>query len=170
MSTDSNQNGESAESVTTLSDMSDQDILIQYCLMNKVNKTVIDKLLKRGFDNLDALKLVKLDDLSSQNIPMGQRRLIVHIAQALQVYGTTSGHSFQSSSVTTATPAENTGVSQLRLDARDTSGLHSNQSEVISLGNTGVSQALTRAELPLGQSQDVYSQTLLNTFFNFIIH
>ena len=66
-----------------VSDMSDEEILIKYCLDNKINKTALDELLKRGFDSLDALKLVYMEDLSSQNIPMGQRRLIFHIAQAL---------------------------------------------------------------------------------------
>ena len=45
---------ESGDNTATLSDMSDMDILIQYCLENKVNKTAVDELLKRGFDSLDA--------------------------------------------------------------------------------------------------------------------
>ena len=64
--------------------LSDQDILIQYCLQNKVNKVTIDELLKRSFNSLEALKLVAMEDLSSQNISIGQRRLIHHIAQALK--------------------------------------------------------------------------------------
>ena len=76
---------------TCISDLSDQDLLIKYCLQSKVNKTAIDKLLKRGYDSLDALKLVNIEDLSSQNIPMGQRRLIYHIAQALINEDITSG-------------------------------------------------------------------------------
>ena len=77
--------------MATISDLSDQDILIKYCLQSKVNKTAIDELLKRGYDSLDALKLVNIEDLSSQNIPMGQRRLICHIAQALITDDVTSG-------------------------------------------------------------------------------
>ena len=88
-----------------VSDMSDQDILIKYCLDNKINKTALDELMKRGFDSLDALKLVNMEDLSSQNIPMGQRRLIFHVAQALN---TNEPASTQSG---TALSAGNAGVS-----------------------------------------------------------
>ena len=59
----------------------------------------IDELLKRGFDNLEALKLVNLENLSSQNIPMCHRRLIYHITQALNVPETTSGDAYQSESL-----------------------------------------------------------------------
>ena len=90
-----------------VSDMSHQDILIKYWLDNKINKTVLDELLKRGFDSLDALKLVKMEDLSSQNIPKGQRRLIFHIAQALN---TNQPASTQIGTVTTLS-AGNAGVS-----------------------------------------------------------
>ena len=76
--------------MATVSDLSDQDILISYCLENKVSKTAIYELLKRGYDSLAALRLVNIKDLSSQNIPMGQRRLIVHIAQALGADDSTS--------------------------------------------------------------------------------
>ena len=83
--------GQDVANMATISDLSDQDILIKYCLQSKVNKTAIDELLKRGYDSLDALKLVNIEDLSSQNIPMGQRRLICHIAQALFNDEVTSG-------------------------------------------------------------------------------
>ena len=76
--------------MATVSDLSDQDILISYCLENIVSKTVIDKLLKRGYDRLAALRLVNIKDLSSQNIPMGQRLLIVHIAHTLGADDSTS--------------------------------------------------------------------------------
>ena len=54
-----------ASETASVSEMSDQDILIQYCLQNKVNKNAVDELLKRGFDSLEALKLVAMEDLSS---------------------------------------------------------------------------------------------------------
>ena len=40
-----------------VSDMSDQDILIKYCLDNRINKTALDELMKRGFDSLNVLKI-----------------------------------------------------------------------------------------------------------------
>lgn len=162
-----NETGENTD-VGTVSDLSDMDILIQYCLQNKVNKTAVDELLKRGFDSLDALKLVNMEDLSSQHIPMGQRRLIFHIAQALSNPETTSGSAGQSETVTaTPTSEGNTGVSQQLQNAGATSAGPSNQSASSMMtaplaGNTGVSQAHPGLPQPQ-QNQDVYSQTLLNT-------
>ena len=89
----------------TVSDLSDSDVLIQYCLQNNVNKIAVDKLLKRGYVSLDALRLVAMEDLSSQNIPMGQQRLIFHLAQALKASDSTSGSTGNSSSTTTVTSA-----------------------------------------------------------------
>ena len=74
--------------MANVSDFSDQDILISYCLENKVSKRAIDELLKRGYDSL--VRLVNIEDLSSQNIPMGQRRLIVQYAHALGTADSTS--------------------------------------------------------------------------------
>ena len=96
----------------TVSDLSDEDVLIQYCLQNKINKTATDELLKRGFESLEALKLVKMEDLSSQFIPMGQRGLIFHIAQTFRAPVSTSGDIDQSeTSDPTVTSEGNTGVS-----------------------------------------------------------
>ena len=153
-----------SEETGTVTEMSDMDILIQYCLENKVNKTAVDELLKRGFDSLEALKLVNMEDLSSQHIPMGQRRLIFHIAQELKS-NTTSGSADQSK-LFTATPMSggSTGVSQQPQNAGATSAGAIDQSASGTMtappaGNTGVSQALGLPQ----QQQDVYSQTLLNT-------
>ena len=70
---------------TTAVVLTDEEIVTQFCLQNKVSKTATDELLKRGFTSLEALKLVQLDDLSSEKIPRGQRRLIQHIVQSLMV-------------------------------------------------------------------------------------
>ena len=71
----------------TLSDLSDMDIVINYCLQNKVAKRVIDELLKKGFTSLEAFRLVEMDGLTGLTIPKGQQGLIVHIAAALQQAG-----------------------------------------------------------------------------------
>ena len=146
-----------------VSDLSDQDLLIQYCLQNKVNKTAIDELLKRGFDSLEALKLVNLEDLSSQNIPMGQRRLIYHIAQALHVPETTSGDADQSESLA-STSAGNTGVSHPVLAGANSASRSDQSSSTPLVGNTGVSQAHTGLSVSLDQqpNPDLYGQTLMN--------
>ena len=82
-STDVSFDGQDVPDMATIWDLSDQDILIKYCLQSKVVKIAINELLKHGYDSLDALKLVNIKDLSNQNIPMSQRRLICHIAQTL---------------------------------------------------------------------------------------
>ena len=155
---------ESGDNTVTVSAMSDMDILIQYYLENKVNKIAVDELLKQGFDSLDMLKLVNMEDLSSQHIPMGQRRLIFHIAQALNKADNTSVSANQSKWLTaTPTSEGNTGVSQQLQNAGATSAGNTDQSAVSTMtkplaGNTWVSQAY-----PGPQQQDVYSQTLFNT-------
>ena len=152
----------------TVSDLSDEDVLIQYCLQNKINKTAIDELLKRGFDSLEALKLVKMEDLSSQFIPMGQRRLIFHIAQTLRAPVSTSGDIDQSDP--TVMSEGNSGVSHQSQNTGAASGgaLHQSTSSTTTaplMGNTGVSQALPGLSqlLDQPQSQNLYSQTLLNS-------
>lgn len=77
-----NQENESGHMV--ISDLSDEDIVIKFCLENKISKPAIDELLKRGFTSLEALSLVDVSDLVSPRIPKGQRRLIMHIAGALR--------------------------------------------------------------------------------------
>ena len=86
-----------------MSDMSDEDVVIQYCLENKVSKTAMDELVKRGFTSLAALRLVQMDDLDSQRKPRGQSRLICHLAGALG-RGANTTTSTQSAPVNSATP------------------------------------------------------------------
>ena len=64
-------------------DMTNEEIVTQFCLANKVTKTATEELIKRGFMSLEALKLVEMDDLGSEKIPKGQRWLILHISQSL---------------------------------------------------------------------------------------
>ena len=67
-----------------ISDLSDEDMVVNFCLENKISKPATDELLKRGFTSLEALSLVDISDLVSPRIPKGQRRLILHIAGALR--------------------------------------------------------------------------------------
>ena len=68
------------EGTGLVADMSPSDQVIKFCLENNLQRGVIDELLDRGFDSLQALSLVHTEDLKSQRIPVGQRRLIIHIA------------------------------------------------------------------------------------------
>ena len=79
---DENQTELEGQGVVT--DLADEDVVINFCLQNKITKSAIDELLKRGFNSLEALSLVIMDDLISPKIPVGQRRLILHIAGSLK--------------------------------------------------------------------------------------
>ena len=79
---DENQTEIDGQGVVT--DLADEDVVINFCLQNKITKSPIDELLKRGFNSLEALSLVIMDDLISPKIPVGQWRLILHIAGSLK--------------------------------------------------------------------------------------
>ena len=99
------ENIDQTEETVVLSDLSDSDVVIKYCLENKISKDAIDELLKRGFTSLEALQLVEMGDLVGPKIPKGQRRLILHIAAALKgtASSTTGGGSTDSTAVSGAT-------------------------------------------------------------------
>lgn len=73
----------SAENIN-IAEMSDEDVVIQFLLDNKVQKPAIDEVIKRGFTSLEALKLIEGDDLNSARIAVGQRKLILHVTQTLK--------------------------------------------------------------------------------------
>ena len=66
-----------------MSDLTPKDLLIQFCLEDNVQKGVINELLEKGFASLYTLKLVEADDIRSQKILTGQRKLLLHLARAL---------------------------------------------------------------------------------------
>lgn len=72
----------------TVSEPSDTDIVIQFLLANKVSRQSVDEVIKRGYTSLQALKLVDIKDLNTPVIPLGQRRLIAHVASAIDITGT----------------------------------------------------------------------------------
>lgn len=90
----------SAEETVTINDLSASDQMIKFCLDNIIQKPVIDELLDRGFDSLPALSLVDQEDLKSQKIPVGQRRLILHITKSLR----SSDNSDKTAEATSGTP------------------------------------------------------------------
>ena len=94
------------EGTGLVADMSPSDQVIKFCLENNLQRGVIDELLDRGFDSLQALSLVDAEDLKSQRIPVGQRRLIIHIAKSLS--STVDQQKSQSSSSAVPTPEINT--------------------------------------------------------------
>ena len=91
--------------------LSDEELVMQFCIQNKVSKTATDELLKRGFTSLEAHKLVELDDLSSEKNQRGQRRLILHIVRTLLHDGTADDGTAVGTSAGIANPVStpNTG-------------------------------------------------------------
>lgn len=81
---DPSENNAEVSGIATITDLSDADRVAKYCLENKIDKQAIDELLARGFTSLEALALIDIEDLNSVKITRGQRRLIMHIAGALQ--------------------------------------------------------------------------------------
>ena len=71
-----------------VSEMSSSDQVIKFLLDNKIQRSVVDEILERGFDSLEALSLLDPEDIKSQKIPVGQRRLLVHVAKSLVIGGT----------------------------------------------------------------------------------
>ena len=101
--------------------LTDEELVVQFCTENKVSKTATDELLKRGFTSLEALKLVEIDDLSSEKIPRGQRRLIMHIVQALSHDGTATDGTDAGTAADTQSIGKDTGTANG--SSRSTSGI-----------------------------------------------
>ena len=72
----------------TVSDPTDTDIVIQFLLENKVSRQAVDEVIKRGYTSLQAFRLIDIKDLNTTIIPLGQCRLIVHVASAIDTTGT----------------------------------------------------------------------------------
>ena len=78
------ENSAEIEGQAVVSYLADEDVVINLCLQNKIAKSTIDELLKRGFNSFEVLTLVVMDNLVSPKIPVGQCRLILHIAGSLK--------------------------------------------------------------------------------------
>ena len=114
-------------------------MVIKFLLDNNIRREVVKEVLERGFDSLQAL--LDPEDRISQKIPVGQRRLLLHIAKSLGSNGTTSTSSLggADSAMPTAATAS------------------SNQQSVSSPTTNQPPPASGNNEKP------VYHQTLLNT-------
>lgn len=60
-----------AANQAVVSNMSDRDMVINYCLQNKVTKDAIKELFKWGYCSMEAQQLVELENLVSPKIPKG---------------------------------------------------------------------------------------------------
>ena len=63
------ENIEQTDETVVVSELSDTDVVIKYCLENKISKDAINELLKRGYTSLKALQLVEMGDLVGPKNP-----------------------------------------------------------------------------------------------------
>ena len=86
---------------------SDEDLMVQFILQNKVLHTCALELIYRGFSNLYALTLAEPNNLQGLEIPTGQQRLISHLKKVLwnQSQSDSKAYDRFSSSCNTAWPS-----------------------------------------------------------------
>ena len=122
----------------TDSEMTPSDMVIKFLLDNNIQRGVVEEILERGFDSLQALDT---QDIKSQKISVGQRRLLLHIAKSLGANVTRTSSLAGADSVMPTAPTSSLN----QLPASTTSA---NQPSPVSGNN---------------EQPDVYHQTLLNT-------
>lgn len=93
-----------SDQTATVSEMAPPDMVIKFLLENKIQRGVIDEVIERGYDSLEALSLLDPEDLKTQKIPIGQRRLLLHIAKSLGT-NVTTGTAQAGPNPTSASPA-----------------------------------------------------------------
>ena len=62
---------------------------MELLLENQIQCSVVNEIIERGFDSLEALSLLDPEDIKSQKIPVEQKRLLVHVAKSLNMGGNT---------------------------------------------------------------------------------
>ena len=96
--------------------LSNEDIVMQFCLQNKVNKTVPEELLKRGFTSLEALKLVQMDDQNSDKIPRESTKVDPTHCAELLVQDVTADGSTETTEDTNAGGEDGTAALSVQID------------------------------------------------------
>ena len=64
--------------------LTDEELLVEFLIQNKVSKTCVEEVMRRGFASLYMLALAEHDDLKGPEIPLGQQRLIMHLVKLLK--------------------------------------------------------------------------------------
>ena len=140
--------GDAAETSVILSDMTPADLVVKFLLDNKIQRAVIDEVLERGLDSLEALSLLDPEDIKTQKIPVGQRRLLLYIAKSLGTQGQRSSALIGSE----ACP---------NIQTRGSGSTPVNQPATMSTTHRAQPTSLpTGTE---GINTDVYQQTLMNS-------
>ena len=81
------ENIEQTDKTVVVSELSDTDVVIKYCLENKISKDAIDELLKRGYTSLEALQLVEMGDLVGPKSPRASAALESELSEEYNFYG-----------------------------------------------------------------------------------
>ena len=66
----------------TVTEIDPADQVIKFLIDNKVQKAVIDEIIEWGLDSLEALSLLDPKDVKTQNIPVGQRKLLLYVVKS----------------------------------------------------------------------------------------
>ena len=70
---------------------------------NEIQCSVVNEIIERGFDSLEALSLLDPEDIKSQKILVGKWRLLVHVAKSLNMGGNTLQKADHGSQLTAST-------------------------------------------------------------------
>ena len=131
-----------------MSDLTPRDHLIEFCLFKK--GWLINELLEKGFDSLNALKLVEADDIRSQKIPIGQRKLLLHLAKTLNK-GAGTQSDFDSTTVQPV-PVETGSVTQQSGDSSTNAALTNDDGVTVTHNPVDVKTVLLLWQLAIATS------------------
>ena len=65
------------ENLIEIRTLSDEEVVSDWAIGNKISADAVEKLFKEGFTSVEAIKLLDSDDLSRSKIPRGQQKLIL---------------------------------------------------------------------------------------------
>ena len=65
------------ENVIEITTLSPEQLVWQWATENKIGEEAVDRLFEEGFTSLEAIRLLKAEDLSRSKITRGQKKLIL---------------------------------------------------------------------------------------------
>ena len=74
-----------SENLNEIRTLSDEEVVSDWAVGNKISADAVEKLFKEGFTSIEAIKLLDSDDLSRSKIPRGQQKLILASVKKLLI-------------------------------------------------------------------------------------
>ena len=65
------------ENVIEVTSLTDEEVALNWAVVNKILNDSMEKLFKDGFTSMEAIQLIDCDDLAKTKIPRGQQKLIL---------------------------------------------------------------------------------------------